>query len=210
VAGLLTAGLTAFYTFRAYFMTFWGEERIPHEAGHHAHESPPIMTVPLIVLAVGAVAVGVVVEPFTHWFSGFLNGHTPTLKEEATVELNYPLMLMSSMVALCGIALAWWVYVREPGTAGKMANRMRDLYQLSLNKFHVDELYEAFILRPLAAVIALCRVFDQYIVDGLVDLIGQVPRLIGVLFRPVQNGLIQFYALAMILGLVVFLLALAR
>jgi NADH-quinone oxidoreductase subunit L len=210
VAGLLTAGLTAFYTFRAYFMTFWGKERIPHEAGHHAHESAPIMTVPLIVLAIGAVAVGIIVEPFTHWFGGFLNGHTPKLKEEAAVELNYPLLLLSSAVALCGIAAAWWVYVREPGTAGRLANRMRDLYQLSLNKFHVDELYEAFILRPLAGVTAVCRVFDQYIVDGLVDLIGQVPRLIGVLFRPVQNGLIQFYALAMILGLVVFLLALAR
>ena len=65
-------------------------------------------------------------------------------------------------------------------------------------------------MKPLAVVTALCRVFDQYIVDGLVDLIGQAPRLVGVLFRPVQNGLIQFYALAMILGLVVFLLALAR
>jgi NADH-quinone oxidoreductase subunit L len=207
---MLTAVLTAFYTFRAYFMTFWGEERIPHEAGHHAHESPPIMTAPLIVLAVGAVGVGIVIEPFSHWFSGFLIGHTPALKEEAAAEMNFPLLLLSSAVALCGIAAAWWVYVREPGTAGRIANRMRDLYQLSLNKFHVDELYEAFILKPLAVVTALCRVFDQYIVDGLVDLIGQAPRLVGVLFRPVQNGLIQFYALAMILGLVVFLLALAR
>jgi NADH-quinone oxidoreductase subunit L len=210
VTGMLTAVLTAFYTFRAYFMTFWGEERIPHEAGQHAHESPPIMTAPLIVLAVGAVGVGIVIEPFSHWFSGFLNGHTPALKEEAAADLNFPLLLLSSAVALCGIAAAWWIYVREPGTAGRIANRMRDLYQLSLNKFHVDELYEAFILKPLAVVTALCRVFDQYIVDGLVDLIGQAPRLIGVLFRPVQNGLIQFYALAMILGLVVFLLALAR
>ena len=73
ITGLVTAGLTAFYTFRAYFMTFWGEERIPHEAGHHAHESPPVMTVPLGVLAVGAVFIGFVVEPLTGFFSGFLN-----------------------------------------------------------------------------------------------------------------------------------------
>src|SRR5262249_12110894 len=70
IAGLITAGLTAFYTFRAYFMTFWGELRIPPEAGHHAHESPPVMTVPLMILAAGAVGVGLAVEPLTHWFSG--------------------------------------------------------------------------------------------------------------------------------------------
>ncbi len=74
LVGLLTAGLTAFYTFRAYFLTFWGAETIPEEAGHHAHESPPVMTLPLMVLAVGALFVGIVVEPFTHWFSDFL-GH---------------------------------------------------------------------------------------------------------------------------------------
>jgi NADH-quinone oxidoreductase subunit L len=209
VVGLLTAGLTAFYTFRAYFMTFWGQERIPHEAGHHAHESPPIMTVPLVILAIGAVAVGIVVEPLTHAFSGFLNSHTAGLKPE-TAETHFMVMALSAVMALGGIVVAWWVYVREPGMAGHLANRVRNLYQLSLNKFHVDDLYDAFILRPLAGVTALCRVFDQYVVDGLVDLIGQIPGLIGYLFRPVQNGLIQFYALAMIAGLVVFLLALAR
>ncbi|HEY1190577.1 MAG TPA: NADH-quinone oxidoreductase subunit L, partial [Gemmata sp.] len=73
VAGF-TAFLTAFYTFRAYFLTFWGPEKIPHEAGHHAHESPPSMTLPLMVLALGALAVGAVVEPFTHWFSDFVGG----------------------------------------------------------------------------------------------------------------------------------------
>ena len=68
-----TAGLTAFYTFRAYFLTFWGRDAdARRRPAHHAHESPPVMTVPLIVLAVGAVFVGIVVEPFTHWFSDFL------------------------------------------------------------------------------------------------------------------------------------------
>ena len=73
--GVLTAGLTAFYTFRAYFLTFCGEERLPEEAGHHAHESPPVMLVPLVILALGAVFAGIIVEPLTHWFSGLLNEH---------------------------------------------------------------------------------------------------------------------------------------
>src|SRR5205823_14753768 len=80
VVALVTAGLTAFYTFRAYFMTFWGEERIPHEAGHHAHESPPMMTVPLMILAAGALLVGFLnAEPFTHGLSHFLEEHTASL-----------------------------------------------------------------------------------------------------------------------------------
>jgi proton-translocating NADH-quinone oxidoreductase chain L len=210
VIALATAGLTAFYTFRAYFMTFWGEERIPREAGHHAHESPPIMTIPLIALAIGAVAAGIIVEPFTHAFSGYLFGHTSGLGRAEPETLNPVLMILSSLVAFGGIGVAWWMYVREPGTAARLANRFQGAYQLSLNKFHVDEFYEALLLSPMAAFTGLCRVFDLYIVDGLVDLIGQAPRLVGALFRPVQNGLVQFYALAMILGLVVFLLALAR
>jgi proton-translocating NADH-quinone oxidoreductase chain L len=210
VIGLATAGLTAFYTFRAYFLTFWGEERIPPEAGHHAHESPPIMTVPLIVLAIGAVAAGIIVEPFTHFFSDYLYGHTDLHVRPEQTPLNYRLMILSTLIALAGIGVAWWMYVREPGSATRLAIRFRGAYQLSLNKFHVDELYEALLLRPMSALTAVCRVLDLYIVDGLVDMIGQMPRLVGALFRPVQNGLVQFYALAMILGLIVFLLALAR
>jgi NADH-quinone oxidoreductase subunit L len=208
--GMLTAGLTAFYTFRAYFLTFWGEARIPHEAGEHAHESPPIMTIPLVILAAGALFAGIIVEPFTHWFSGFLYGHTASLGTHEEAPPNYGLLALSSAVALGGIAVAWWMYVRQPGTAARLAQEVRGLYQLALNKFHVDEIYEALIVRPMTGLAEFCRGFDLYVVDGLVDLIGQTPRLVGALFRPLQNGLIQFYALAMILGLVVFILALAR
>src|SRR5262249_23128755 len=78
---LVTAGLTAFYSFRAYFLTFWGQERIPHEAGHHAHESPSVMTVPLVVLAAGALLVGFVnAEPLTSGLSHFLESHTGFLE----------------------------------------------------------------------------------------------------------------------------------
>src|SRR5205807_7232384 len=113
IVGLLTAGLTAFYTFRAYFMTFWGEERIPEEAGHHAHESPRVMTVPLILLAIGAVAIGLVVGPLTHKF-GHLLSHLPPLEPEAEDAENMLLMIISSLVALSGIAVAWLKYVAQP------------------------------------------------------------------------------------------------
>jgi proton-translocating NADH-quinone oxidoreductase chain L len=209
---LITAGLTAFYTFRAYFLTFWGEERVPHEAGHHAHESPPVMLWPLMILAVGAVGVGLVVGP-THVFGDFLYEQWikmlgAALAAQAEHHLNLPLMVGSSAFALGGIALAWWMYVRQPGLADKVEEAVPGAYDLSRNKFYLDELYYAFFVAPLTVFSVICRVLDQYVVDGLVDLFGQVPRLLGALFRPVQNGLVQFYALYMVLGLTVFLVAL--
>jgi NADH-quinone oxidoreductase subunit L len=231
LSGIITAGLTAFYTFRAYFMTFWGPERIPPEAfahhhghghehaaeaGHHEHaphhgahpqlESPHVMTIPLMILAVFAVGVGFALGP-THLFGDFV-GHATGLPLAEPDQLNWPMMILSSVVALGGIGLAWLMYVRQPELPGRLASAAQGLYQLSLNKFHVDELYDALILKPLNGLAQLSRIFDLYVLDGLVDLLGQLPRLIGFRFRPVQNGLVQFYALAMVLGLTVFLIAL--
>jgi NADH-quinone oxidoreductase subunit L len=207
VMAMVTACLTAFYTFRAYFLTFWGEERIPHEAGHHAHESPPVMLLPMMVLAVAAVGIGIVVEPFTHWFSHFL-GRTPYLGAIEEHESHLLVPILSVLVVVLGIGAAWWIYVKQPGSAARLAGRFQGLYQLSLNKFHIDELYEAFILRPLVGFTEFCRILDLYVVDGIVDLVGQIPRFLGHVFRPIQNGLVQFYALAMMLGVTVFLAAL--
>jgi NADH-quinone oxidoreductase subunit L len=215
VAGLVTAGLTAFYTFRAYFLTFWGEEKIPHEAGHHAHESPPVMTVPLMILAVCAIGIGLVVgNPVTHSFQSYLEEHYFTLPAlmklrpaEAGHHVNWLLMAVSSAVALGGIGVAYWMYVAQPGTADRLARGLRGLYEASRNRFYVDELYDIFLVKPLSGFTVFCRYFDLYVVDGLVDLFGQVPRLVGFLFRPLQNGLVQFYALIMVLGLAGFTLA---
>ena len=106
--GLATALMTAFYTFRAYFRTFEGELRMPE--GAHPHE-PAVMTVPLIVLAIGAVAVGIVAEPFTHWFSSFLEQSPSVSLANAgpVVEehLNWGMMLASTAVALLGVGIAY-------------------------------------------------------------------------------------------------------
>jgi NADH-quinone oxidoreductase subunit L len=258
-SGVITAGLTAFYTFRAYFRTFWGELVVPPEAGSHghgddddahghghepmpavhgpfpgaittspllsqsvttapaaahvgpgkAHESPALMTMPLTILAVFAVIVGGFLGP-TGVFLGFV-GRTqffPGVTEPP--HENVPMMIISSLIAIGGIIVAWLMYVKMPDLPGKVAGAMQGAYQMSLNKFHFDELYAAFILGPLAVLTHLIRVVDIYIVDGLVDLCGQIPAMIGRLFRPVQNGLVQFYALAMMLGLTVFIIALVR
>jgi NADH-quinone oxidoreductase subunit L len=246
VFGVVTAALTAFYTFRAYFRTFWGPLVVPPEAGSHghgpddahahghgdpghaphghepttapagheerqgqAHESPPVMTIPLMILAVFALGVGYVLGPLTHWFEEFIAA-TPRFPTIADLPAEMWLMGLSSALAVGGIAVAWLMYVRVPGLPGKLAKGAQGLYQLSLNKFHVDELYDTFILKPLKVVTWFARIIDQYVIDNLVDLVGRFASLLGSLFQPVQNGLVQFYALAMVLGLTVFLLALVR
>jgi NADH-quinone oxidoreductase subunit L len=207
VVALVTAGLTAFYTFRAYLLTFDGEERVPEEAGHHAHESPPVMTGPLVVLAAGAVLAGLI-EPLAHAFSHMLRQHTAGIGGLPAPGPDYTVMAVSSLVAVLGILAAVYVYKLRVGLADRMARAVPSLYQLSLNKFGFDELYLASVVRPLDGFAEFCRIFDFYVVDKLVDIVGLLPRAVGALFRPVQNGLVQFYALAMILGLTVFLLAL--
>jgi NADH-quinone oxidoreductase subunit L len=205
----LTAFLTAFYTFRAYFLTFWGEKRIPEEAGHHAHESPSSMTLPLIVLACGALVVGIALEPFTHWFSGFLKttpslAHARGLTDAKEVEhhFNWTIAGLSAALAFGGIAIAFALY--RKGGAEKAPAGMTKVFELSRKKLFVDELYNAVLVKPAEVVAFLARVFDGFL-DALSRLVASFPRFAGQWLRAIQNGLVQFYALSMALGVAVFL-----
>jgi NADH-quinone oxidoreductase subunit L len=212
VVFLAVAFLTAFYTARAYFMTFWGEEKIPHEAGHHAHEAPLSMQVPLIVLAVLAVAIGTLTGP-THYFADYLKptftshhgqGHGAA---EGGHAINWSLLAISQLLAVVGIGLAWYLFGQTAPLPSQAQARAPALYQLSLNKFYLDEIYVALIVLPLKGFAYLCRGLDQ-VVDGLVDLVGWSPAGMGrAVFRHFQTGLVQFYALVMMIGMVAFLIA---
>jgi NADH-quinone oxidoreductase subunit L len=206
--GVLTAFLTAFYTFRAYFLTFHGKERIPHEAGHHAHESPPAMTGPLAILAVGAALVG-----FYFWKNGdFLSTggflmQTPSLSPlleagEKPEHFHWAVAITSTIIALAGIGLAWLFYMSQPSLADATVSFFKStgLYALSYGKFFIDEIYVILIVRPIEGLAWLCSMIDTYLIDGTVNLVGYVPRWIGYAFRPLQGGLVPFYALVMALG----------
>jgi NADH-quinone oxidoreductase subunit L len=203
-AALGTAFLTAFYTFRAFFMTFYGELRVPDEAGHHAHESPNVMTVPLVILAILAVVVGYLAE---HPFLEFLR-YTPSLANAAIVpaagadKMHWDIAAISSVVALLGIGVAAFMYLGEQNEAAALANATGrlGLYQLSRGKFYLDEIYSALVVWPLWFAARPVYFIDRWIVDGLVNLVGRVPPALGAMLRPLQNGLVQFYALAMVLG----------
>jgi proton-translocating NADH-quinone oxidoreductase chain L len=204
----LTAFLTAFYTFRAYSLTFLGELRVPEEAGHHAHESPAVMTLPLIVLAAGALVAGIVLEPFTHWFSDFL-GLAPSLAQirvpagarEVGHHIDWTIAIASTVVALGGAGLAFALYRR--GTE-KVPAGLEPVFALSRDKVYVEDVYEAAVVRPAVGLAFLAKAFDGFL-DGLARLVSAVPRFVGQWARPIQNGLVQFYALSMALGLGVLL-----
>ena len=215
VVAVFTALLTAFYTFRAYFCTFYGPEEIPSEAGHHAHESPRSMTVPLIVLAVCSAVVGIYFE-VTHGFGRFL-GQTPSIAylshhthEHLHEGFHWGIMLTSAVVAVVGIGLAaafYWPKRKSAADATHKAAEALGLYRLSEQKFYFDEIYQMLFVWPLLGLAAASYWIDRNLIDRTVNLIGRMPPTIGATLRPLQNGLVPFYAVGMVLGLLVLLAA---
>jgi NADH-quinone oxidoreductase subunit L len=194
VIGLLTALMTAFYVFRAVFLTFHGTSRVSPTAEHHLHESPPIMTVPLALLALGSISAGWF--PLDHWLglSAELHiGHT----------LERVLMALSVLAGLGGISLAWWLYVKRPPAGGEPG----PLYRLIQNKYYVDEIYGALIVRPLVALSTrvLWQAVDAAVIDGAVNGVGRRSAGAGELLRRLQSGNIRSYAGWVVIGAILAL-----
>jgi NADH-quinone oxidoreductase subunit L len=217
---LLGVLLIDFYMFRPLFLVFHGPERLPPDAGHHAHESAGTMTAPLIILAFGAAVVGAYLE-WNDGFADFLKA-TPSLAclnraEAHAVEIAAPtatqrwhIGVVSTVVTLFGIAAAAVVYLGSSKKSARLAAAMNifGLYSLSCGKFFFDPLYSFLIVQPLLAIARLAAWFDRHVIDALVDLCGRLPAMLGTSLRPVQNGAVQFYALVMALGLLALLGAL--
>ena len=156
--GLLIVLLTGIYVFRLIFLTFFGENRADAEVQAHIHESPPIMTVPLILLAIPAALLGLVVgvPPETGWLHGFLEPVFFDVEHEAFVWAGEGglLMLVSLALALVGIAIAWWLYIRQTDVPGRIAARVPWAYKASLNKVYMDDIYAVV---PVGATLRLRR-----------------------------------------------------
>lgn len=220
VAASFTAFLTAFYTFRAFFQTFYGEEKIPAEAGHHAHESPGSMTVPLLILAVFAFGVGFVLQ-LDNGFTNFLaqtpgvGGAEVSAAHEATAHatgheaaehaaghvdhhaIHAMVASMSIVLALLGIALAAFFYLGELKQIDRIARWVRPLYLASYGKFWLDQIYMLLIVWPILLIGKLAYFLDRVLVDGLVNLVGLLPQWLGLAVRKFQNGMVQLYVLLM-------------
>ncbi len=192
IVASITALLTAFYTFRAYFMTFWGEEKFPEEAGHHPHDASPVMAWPLGILAVCAVGIGLLTGP-THLFAGTLQ-RIQGLTAVETHGLHWGVMAVSSGIAIVGIGAAWFLYVLSPGIPASLAAGMKPLYLISNGKFFLDEIFQWIVVFPLRKLAALAVLFDRFVIDGIVDAVGMVPRALSVLPRQLHGGLVESYA----------------
>jgi NADH-quinone oxidoreductase subunit L len=191
--GVLTAGMTAFYVFRAWFMTFTGDYR-----GHaHPHESPLLMTGPLMILAVLSLGGGFINVPH------FLE---PMFAEKAE---NQGLAWLSAGIGVVGIALAGVFYVLKPGLADSVSKAFGGLYTLVYNKYFVDEVYDAAVVEPLieGSRTVLWRGIDAGLIDGTVNGVGKRSRGIGSILRLIQSGNIRSYAAWVVLGSIVLLIA---
>jgi len=211
---LLTAALTAFYTFRMVFLAFHGSTRVPQ--GVHPHESGGWMFAPLCVLSIGAVAAGYVgVEATGRAFHHFLSpvfaatftaAHSTKAAAHATSWNEYGLMVVSGGLTIAAIVAAYVVYVRQPWISGLIKASAMGVYRLLWGKYHVDELYDLSIVRPTRQVGRICVGIDDYLVDSLLWVVTAFPRGIAYLLRVMQSGLLQGYALSMVAGVVVLLL----
>jgi NADH-quinone oxidoreductase subunit L len=211
LVGLVTAGLTAFYAFRLFYSVFHGPSRRGAEAAGHLHESPSVMTVPLIVLGLCSVSAGWVGLPgsanqigkFLSGVMGFVGIGAVHGGEEGGVAHG---MVVGASVAaaVIGWAVAYLCYVKRPELPGVITQRLPTLYQASFNKWYVDEVYDQLFVQPTVRLArALWRGIDMRIIDGTVNGIGATLRRLGREAQLIQTGQLQHYALLMVFGLVV-------
>jgi NADH-quinone oxidoreductase subunit L len=193
--GTLTAGITAFYVFRAMFLTFFGEYR-GHE--HHPHESPAVMLAPLVVLAALSLAGG-----FLFKVPQFLSTVFPPMEEAEDMTL----VVISVAAGFAGIFLAWLMYIAQPRLADSLS--IKGLYTLVYNKYFVDEVYDATVVKPLVggSRVLLWRVADVGLIDGIVNGIGARARDVGAVLRSLQSGNIRSYAAWVVFGSVLLIVA---
>jgi NADH-quinone oxidoreductase subunit L len=227
--GAVTAGMTAFYMFRLLFGTFHGECRASEEVKHHIHESPRIMTVPLMILAVLALVGGYVgvphllggsnaIEQFLAPVFGAAEAPVRTTAafewasaawasggaagHESSLELT--LMAASVAIALLGIALAYLFYVKNPALPGLVTARFSRLHRWVYNKYFVDELYDFVFVRGIQKVGAfLLKVADGWIIEGLINGTADAVQRAGGRLRRAETGYVQEYAFAIIVGAII-------
>jgi NADH-quinone oxidoreductase subunit L len=191
----IVAGLTAFYMFRLYFTVFWGKDRHYH---HTPHESPLVMTVPLMFLAFASIFAGYL--PFAELVSSDKVGFE--------IHMHYEVAIPSVLIGLLGIAVAWILYKKESDVPAKMAKSWGVLYTATYNKFYFDEIYLfvtrniifKYISRPIAW-------FDRHIIDGFMVGIGLTTEKVSYKIKGMQSGQLQHYAFVFVAGSLVLALS---
>jgi NADH-quinone oxidoreductase subunit L len=214
--GLLTSLLTAVYMFRLVFLVFHGERRDPAAAAgghHHLHDAPPAMALALVVLAAGSIVAGYAGLPavlgggnrLAHFLEPSLGAEAGQEAGHARLELT--LMAVSAGVAIAGIGIAAYYFLRNRAAADALAARFSGLNRLWSHKYFVDEVYDATIVQPvrIASQEGLWKIVDVRIIDGTVNGVGQLVAGFSETLRRVQTGSVRAYAASVLLGAVAIL-----
>ena len=210
IVGWFVAFLTAFYTFRMIFLTFHGAARFTG-TGHTPHESPPVMTLPLVALAIPALLIGLVIgwapdDGVIHrWMEPIfaLPGVAAPPHELPSAALTWGGFAASSLLSLGGIALAYAIYRSGALSAEALGARFAPVYHFLVHKWYVDEIYNAALVRPLTAFTGLLwRWVDVGFIDGIVNGVAWTVGATAQRLRRVQTGVVSNYALAIALGTV--------
>jgi NADH-quinone oxidoreductase subunit L len=229
--GLVGAGLTSFYMFRLIFLTFFGQPRFD-EHKVHVHESPRTMTVPLVILALLSIVGGWFAAPHLigrpDRFEQFLHpvfaaygaqagmeqgaslagsaGEAGGISPSPAMELFHALTGPPVVLAVFGLLVAWWFYIRKPEAPKKLAENLRGLYKLLLDKYYVDEIYAALVIHPFLWISTnvLWHAVDEGAIDGTVNGLAHVAREAGSQARKLQSGNARSYATWVVIGAVGF------
>jgi len=212
IVGVFTALLTAFYMFRLYATTFLGKFRGTHDQEHHLHESPSAITIPLIVLAILAVIGGFVGIPEvfakdSHWLHHFLSpifAGSEKIQEAhvADKSMELTLMAISVAVALIGVIYGWTKFSKNPELG-----EPQGFGKILANKWYVDELYDAIIVKPLNAFAKfLNNVVEKSVIDWMVNGVGKAVQYSSRQIRLLQSGQVGGYVLLMVIGIVILFL----
>ncbi|TAE28782.1 MAG: NADH-quinone oxidoreductase subunit L [Candidatus Kapaibacterium sp.] len=215
---LLAAFCTAFYMFRLVHLTFSGAERFDHHHVH-PHESPATMTIPLVVLAALSIVGGFLGIPHAlgaplhignwieHWLAPVFATANEVLKRGEAHEIHsieYVLMLASLLIALAGIFIATSFYKNASEKADGIANRLKGAYNLLWNKYFIDEIYYGLIVNPLHKIsdLFVAKGLETYFIDRTVNRLGTSTMTIAEILRRLQSGVVQNYALVLVVGIV--------
>jgi len=212
--GAITAFLTAFYIFRLFIMAFEGKPRF--DVHHlHVHDAPSTMLIPLWVLGILSLIGGWIGIPSIlgggEWFDRFLEpvfenaqAKMPSMFFTET-STEYVLMIVSVLLGTAGIYLTFVAYKKKPEFSAKLRKAAGDFYEILLNKFYIDEIYEAIVVQPIVLVSDryLRRGVDEIVIDGTVNGTGRTVRFFGKILRRIQTGFVQDYALVFIIAITI-------
>ena len=188
---LVTSGLTAFYMFRLYFSIFWNKETQVH-AGHH-HKTSVAMSLPLIILAIGAALAGFI--PFGRFVSS--DGRT------LDTEFHPMFSIIPVTIGLLGIFIAWALYKKKNDTPDRLANSLSAIYKAAYRKFYIDEIYLFITGKVLFNLVGRPAAwFDRNVVDGMVNASGSVTQVVSARIKKIQSGKVQQYAIYSLIGVI--------